>query len=111
MVTGVSACLVYLACAGFYQAGPRRAQLPTLKRNVNARRMVYAFAWGLMLIAFLLVALPQGLERGIPIWLGLLTTAGIGSLLLVALRPDWHLPSIVVAVVLATMFGAGAVIA
>ena len=108
MVTGLSACLAYMACAGFYQAGERRSHVAFLNANATVRRVVYAGAWGLLLIALWLLALPQGWERGVPIWLGVLIGAGALSLFIAALRPAWHVASIAVAGVgaLAFLFGA-----
>ena len=93
MVTALSACMLYAACAGFYQAGAQRTSLARLKTEVRLRRLVFAGSWVLALIALVLAAAPQGWERGVPIWLGLLTAAGAASLLIAALYPRWHLPS------------------
>lgn len=111
MVTGLSACLAYMACASFYQAGERRSQVALLKASPAVRRGVYAGAWILLLVALWLLATPQGWERGVPIWLGVLTGAGALSLFIAALRPTWHVASIAVAGVGALAFLLGALFA
>ena len=111
MVTGLSACLAYVACAGFYQAGERRSQTDLLKGSRLARRIVYAASWLLLLAALYLLALPQGWERGVPIWLGVLTAAGALSIFIAALRPAWHVASVAVAGAGAVLFLVGAAFA
>ena len=49
-----------------------------------------AASWALALVSLVLLAQPQGWERGVPIWLGLFTLAGIASLLVAALVPHRH---------------------
>ena len=93
MVTGLAGALVYLACALFYQAGKRRTELTALKSSEKARAGVRTAGWAALLAALWLFALPQGWERGVAIWIGAITAAGGISLLVSALLPRWHLPS------------------
>lgn len=94
LVTSLAIILAYLACALFYQASERRAAIAALKTSQRARTGARAAGWAALLIAFWLFALPQGWERGAPIWIGTVSAAGGVSLLISALRPNWHPPSL-----------------
>ena len=91
MSAALAMFLLYLACVGFYQAGAKRTSLERLKTSAAARRSVRLASWGVALVALVLLAQPQGWERGVPIWLGLFTLAGVVSLLVSALAPRGHL--------------------
>ena len=97
LITGLAGALAYLACALFYQAGERRTALAQLKSSPQARKAARAAGWAALLVALWLFALPQGWERGAPIWIGAVIAAGGTSLLVSALMPRWHLASMGVA--------------
>lgn len=90
MLVTLATCLLYLACFGFYHAGERRTAFDWLKTSEPARRWLRLGAWALAVVALFLLAQVQGWERGIPIWLGLLTLTGVASLLVSALVPRRH---------------------
>jgi len=93
LVTGLGGVLAYMACALFYQAGERRTAVVVLNSSQQARAAARAAAWAALLAALWLFAQPHGWERGVAIWIGAVSAAGILSMLISALRPGWHVAS------------------
>ena len=91
MPVALATFLLYLACVGFYQAGATRTSFQRLKTSAGTRQSVRLASWLATLAALVLLAQSQGWERGVPVWLGLFTLAGIASLLVSALAPHRHL--------------------
>ncbi|MEM9256698.1 MAG: hypothetical protein AAGA91_14725 [Pseudomonadota bacterium] len=89
--------MTYMACAVLYHCGRRRSALPAMRRMGWARAVGYTLSWVLMAWALQVTATPQGWERGVPIWLGILTLAGMCSLILATLVPRAHLWSLLLA--------------
>ncbi|MEO0974808.1 MAG: hypothetical protein AAFX85_17105 [Pseudomonadota bacterium] len=89
----MSACLLYLACAGLFQANPKRTQLAPLKGSVPLQQAVRWASFVLLLIPLALMSATAGLERAIPLWPVLLSLAGIFSLVVTAVAPSRHVLS------------------
>lgn len=87
--------LAYLSCAFFVHAEPRRAAVAVRSGNASGdREKQYRITGWVLLVASLIVSCyPQGAERGITIWIGLMGAAGGLSLLAFALIPKWHFVS------------------
>jgi len=114
MLTAVALFLLYLACVGFHQSSAQRAQARWLKASARGRLGVRIAAWASTGLALWLLAQPQGLERGVPIWLGLFMACGFVSLLTGALAPNRLIPSAAGALTLAltlAMVAGGAALA
>ncbi|MEM9388567.1 MAG: hypothetical protein AAGA68_26235 [Pseudomonadota bacterium] len=90
MVVATSACLLYLACVGLFQASPKRTHLVPLKDNVPLQQVVRWASWVLVFVVLALMTTTVGLERAIPLWLVLLSLAGIISLVVTAVAPSRH---------------------
>ena len=91
MYAALSACLVYLACVGFYQAGEKRTSVDRLRASPRERTYVRAASTVLLLAGFAPLAIVQGGERAVAVWLGVLAGAGGVSLMVAALAPARHL--------------------
>ncbi len=90
METAFAASLLMLAVAIWIEAHERRAVFADMKASARNRNLAKGAGWALALIALVLMAQPQGWERGIPIWLGAATAAGIVGLLIDARFPGRH---------------------
>ncbi|MEO0973729.1 MAG: hypothetical protein AAFX85_11595, partial [Pseudomonadota bacterium] len=90
MVVALSACLLYLACVGLYQANGKRTQIAAVRANEPLQRAVGSASWLLAVAPLALITSDVGLERAIPLWLVLLSIAGLSSLLVSALAPGRH---------------------
>lgn len=100
--------LAFAGAALLYQADARRTRLARLRASRRWRDGVRALAAVSLVAALFLAAVPQGFERGVPIFLGLLTVGVVGTLLLAALRPGWHPPAGGAALVLGSALAMGA---
>ncbi|MEO0884100.1 MAG: DUF3325 family protein [Pseudomonadota bacterium] len=107
MLTLWSVCLLYLAVFAFHQAGERRTSFAGLKSSGSKRRLVRIAGWGIALLALFMTAQPQGLERGVPVWLAAFMLAAFACLLVGSLLPKRHVESAVVALVLAAVLSVG----
>ena len=97
METGLGVLLSYLACAGLFQANSRRTTIQSFRFPdgdwpVLNRRLVLSASWALIIVSLLLFSAPQGFERGVPIWLGVLGLAGFITLFIAAIKPSLHMP-------------------
>ncbi|MEM8986183.1 MAG: DUF3325 family protein [Pseudomonadota bacterium] len=90
IITGLASALSYLACALFFQSGARRSTIELLKTSERAQTGARIAGWALLVLALFLFSAPQGWERGVTIWIGAVAFAGGVSLLVSALRPNWH---------------------
>lgn len=90
MTVTLAICLLYVACFGLFHAHPARTSFAAVKESPQVQTGVKTVAWVLLAATLFLTAQIQGWERGIPIWLGLATCAGVASLLIAALLPKWH---------------------
>lgn len=94
MLVVISAtCLLYAACALLYQADKRRAVFANVKSSKRIRYGMRAGAAALFIATLYLLAPLQGWERGVPIWLGLLTLVFVAGLFLGAQKPELHVPA------------------
>lgn len=109
VTTSLGVCLLYLASVGLFHAHPRRARIRSLNASALLRRFVFVGAWVLAGVALILIAEPQGWERGIPIWIGLFGLAGFVSIFLDAVAPMLQLRLAVLAA-LASLALAGAML-
>ncbi|MEM7663464.1 MAG: DUF3325 family protein [Pseudomonadota bacterium] len=107
MLTFLAVCLLYVAVFAFHQAGERRTVFAGLKSSPTKRSAVRWFGWGLAVIALIVLAQPQGLERGIPIWLAAFMLAAFACLLTGSLLPDFHRKSAILASILCLGLGFG----
>ena len=82
--------LLLLASVLWVEAHERRAVLGPVRSSSAVRIAVKAVGWVLAAVALLLVAQPQGWERGIPIWLAWFSLAGVAVLLFAGLYPAKH---------------------
>lgn len=101
--------LSYTACAVLYHSGRKRSAWSRLRASRALRGAGYAASGCLLILALMSAASGLGWERGIPLWLGLLTVAGMASLLLAITRPVFHLWSLLLMLglcVLALAWGA-----
>ena len=93
MALSLATALLYLSCVSFYHANKKHSTVHWIKNSPTYRRIGKLFAWCLLITSLLISASAMGWEQGIPVWLGLLTVAGIGSLLASALTPGYHITS------------------
>ena len=93
--------LLYLAAFAFYQAGKKRTMFESVKGDVSKQRLVRLGGWGLAVVSLALLSLPQGLERGVPLWLAAFMLAAFSCLLIGSLFPKRHLVSAQIAAGLA----------
>lgn len=101
MLIWSSFVLAYFACGTFYQASNKRSTLglhiEQYEQLTDAQIRVFKLvAWVLMAASIYLATLPQGTERGITIWIGLVSAAGFLGLFISALKKEWHLPSLMI---------------
>lgn len=92
--------LVYLGCFSFYHADPRRTGFDVLRQPSGMRVWLRVAAWILLGLSLLVLVNLLGWARGIPSWLGLLTLAGIVSLLIAAVDTQRHVMTGVVSVLI-----------
>ncbi len=97
--------LLYIACFAFYHADSRRTAVALLKRQTHLKAWVQAAAWAACLAALLVVADLAGWERGVPIWIGLFTLAGVASLFVVSINTKRHLASAVISLLVLVVSG------
>ncbi|MEL6411660.1 MAG: hypothetical protein AAFQ38_14785 [Pseudomonadota bacterium] len=91
MLTIISAtCLLFAACALLYQADDRRSAFAGVRGSQPARFGMRASAIALFALTLMMLAPLQGWERGIPLWLGLLSLVFVAGLFLAAQKPAWH---------------------
>lgn len=95
--------LLYLACVLFYHAHERRTAMAAVRSSSQAQVRVTLAGWGLAAASLFLFSMPQGWERGVPLWLGVFTLAGAASLLIAALAPKRHVATGVAAMVVAVL--------
>ncbi|MEM8636394.1 MAG: DUF3325 family protein [Pseudomonadota bacterium] len=110
MLTLWGTCVLYVAVFAFYQSGQRRTVFAELKSSQAGRRAVRGAGWGLAALALLIMARPQGWERGIPIWLAAFMLAAFGCLLVGSLFPKHHTSSAVLASVCSVVLGASIIL-
>lgn len=101
MATLICILTAYLACGLFYQAKAKRSTLTSLvsEEVINSS----LFSWGLrslgillLLASIFLATQPQGFERGVTIWLGIVSACGFLGLFIAAWNRTWHLPSMLI---------------
>lgn len=100
--------LAFAGAALLYQADARRTQLVRLRTSRRWRDGARAVGGAALVAALVLAAAPQGFERGVPVFFGLLTVGFVGTLLLAALRPGWHPSAGSAALVLGGVLAMGA---
>lgn len=90
----LGAVVVYTGCVLLFQSGARRERHKAVRVPQAQRPIAKVFGWVFVLGSLFLFSIPQGIERGVPVWLGALALSGIASLLVSALVPRFHLKSI-----------------
>lgn len=83
--------LLFIACVAFYQAGARRTELAGIKSSKRNQTLARFSGWGLAILALVLISLPQGLERGVPVWLASFMLAAFSALVIGALSQRWQI--------------------
>ena len=91
MITALAACLLFIASASWIEANEKRAALASVKALPHFRYIARAGGWLFAILALIMLAQPQGWERGIPIWFGWLSLTSFISLMTTALFPGRHL--------------------
>ena len=91
MIELVCLCLLFVACVAFYQAGARRTELAGIKSSKRNQSLARFSGWGLAILALVLSSWPQGLERGVPIWLACFMLAAFSALVIGALSQRWQI--------------------
>ncbi|MEM9420906.1 MAG: hypothetical protein AAF986_00120 [Pseudomonadota bacterium] len=89
--------LLYLACAGLYQAGEKRTSFAFVKGNKRRQVGLRAASWTLSIIALFALSSIIGWERGVTVWIALLGSAGFANLFVAGLAPQRHILSCYVA--------------
>ena len=107
MASAAALALALAGCGALVQADARRATLARLRTSRAARRTARAMGCALLAAALVLACLPQGPERGVPVFLGLLTAAMAATLLTRALAPGWHARAAGAAGVIGAVLSAG----
>lgn len=92
MVMTVAIALLVVAAALLLEADRKRAAWPLFQSSAAMRRSARWGGGALAAASLWLSAYPQGWERGIAVWLGLVTLAGVGVLLWSSWKPGrhWH---------------------
>lgn len=109
MLTVVSStCLLFAACALFYQADKKRSAVAELRASPQLRTGVRAGATLISALTLIMIASLQGWELGVPVWLGLFSFVFVAGLFLSAQKPDWHPKSAALAGGLGVISGAAA---
>ena len=93
-MAALGSIMAYAGCVLLFQSGERRVRHPAVRFAKEKMRRVKMAGWALALGSLLPLSAPQGVERGIAVWLGMLAMAGIASLLVSALFPRLHMFSI-----------------
>ena len=95
MLTTIAIILMlYAASALLYQADKRRAEIALLKTSPRHRTGARLLACTILVLTLWAASLPQGWERGIPIWLGLFFAAFVTSLFVSAQFKKAHLATL-----------------
>ena len=110
MVVALALSLLYLACAMFYQAHEKRTAVAAIRMSSRLQGRVTIAGWGLAVASLFLFAMPQGWERGVPLWFGAFTLAGTASLLIAALAPTRHVATGVASFIIAVLCAAALLI-
>ena len=108
MASAAALALVLAGSGALVQADLGRTTLVALRRSAAARRTTKAAGYGLLALALALACQPQGAERGVPVFLGLLAASMVAALLVHALAPRWHAPLAGGAAGLGTVLAIGA---
>lgn len=104
MNTLVSCLLAFIGCGLLFQATPKRATIDHhFQQNLSSKKY-YPIVCRLLGLVFLLGSIyfacaPQGIERGIAIWLGIVSACGFLGLFLSAWNQRFHLPSIAISAI------------
>ncbi len=99
-------CLQYVACVVLHHANPRRTNITILVDSELIRRSVKLLACCALMVSVFLSASLQGWERGVPIWLCLISVAGFVSLYISAYAPSKHLTTGIAAFIATLFFSA-----
>lgn len=111
MLITLSSCfLLFAASALLYQADDRRSAFQNIKASRELRHLMRAASGILLFVALWMLSSQQGLERGIPIWLGIFGAVFVAGLFLAAQKPNWHAPAATIAAGCGVMFGLGALL-
>ena len=105
-ITALGVLMAYAGCVLLFQSGERRLRHPAVRFAKEEMRQVKMAGLVLALGSLLPLSVPQGVERGIAVWLTVLGIAGSASLLVSALIPRLHMLSIPIAGGLSAVFAA-----
>ncbi len=98
MATLTSCLLAYLGCGLLYQAKPKRCTLALhynteLVNSNHYTTLCRLIGTALLFVSIYCASMSQGLERGLTIWLGIVSACGFLGLFLSAWNKHSHLPS------------------
>ena len=102
--------LQYGACVAFYHANERRAMADLITKSIRVRVALTMCAWCLLVLSVFLCASLQGWERGVPVWLCLISVAGFVSLYVSAYKSLIHIKSGVAALAVSFILGIGLIL-
>lgn len=105
--TAAGVTVAYAGCVLLFQGGAKRTTHEAIRIPSIHAAKAKATGWLLLLGAIWPLALTQGFERGIPVWVGVVGLCGILSLLISAFWPRAHFPSALVVAGLATVMALG----
>ncbi|WP_262694451.1 DUF3325 domain-containing protein [Kordiimonas aquimaris] len=86
IITGLS--LSYLAWFGFYHSEEKRSAYEVFSMSKARRKTTQLFAWLVFFLALYPCAQLVGLERGIALWLALITGTGLLFIFSVQTHPS-----------------------
>lgn len=93
-MTALGVLMAYAGCVLLFQSGERRARHPAVRVARENMAQIRIAGWALAIGSLLALSAPQGVERGLAVWLAILALAGTSSLLVSALFPRLHMISI-----------------
>ena len=99
------ASLQYVACVALYHSHERRSSIEVLKESPRNRNIIKVVAWCLLAISLFVCNGLQDIERGIPIWLCLISVSGFISLFVSAYKPLQHVKSGLAALGVSALLG------
>ncbi|MEM9310041.1 MAG: DUF3325 family protein [Pseudomonadota bacterium] len=89
-------CCAYSSFVLLFQSGERRAKHPAVVVPASKQGIARYVGWTALPLSWVFFAAASGVEVGTAIWLGVLALAGIISLLITAVLPQFHVASVFV---------------
>lgn len=102
--TTIGVAMSYAGCVLLFQSGARRQRHKAIRLSEAQLRFAKVAAWVMVLGALVPFSIPQGIERGVAVWLAILALSGIASLIISAFAPRLHLGSVFVVTAIGSAF-------